>query len=186
VTAGARPTVLVGLMGSGKTTVGRALATALAVPFLDNDTMLDAACGSTAASIVAGSGVEALHAAEAAVARSALDHGGPAVVALAASVADDPAVVDALRASEHHVVWLRAAPATLERRIAPLSHRPRAAALGESIAEQAARRAASFGAVADQVLDVDGRSPADLVAAILSARGDLRPAPERATGSAPS
>ena len=40
-----RPIVMVGLMGAGKTSVGRALARQLGVPFVDSDKELEAAAG---------------------------------------------------------------------------------------------------------------------------------------------
>lgn len=48
-----RPIVLVGMMGSGKTTVGRRLATRLHVPFVDADEEIEAAAGLSIAEIFA-------------------------------------------------------------------------------------------------------------------------------------
>src|SRR3954451_17390633 len=44
-----RPVVLVGLMGVGKSTVGRRLAKRLALPFVDRDSAIEDAAGCTAA-----------------------------------------------------------------------------------------------------------------------------------------
>ena len=49
--ATARPIVLVGLMGVGKTTVGRRLAQRLHLPFVDADHEIEAAAGMTVAEI---------------------------------------------------------------------------------------------------------------------------------------
>jgi shikimate kinase len=46
-----RPIVLVGLMGVGKSTVGRRLARRLGLPFVDSDTEIEGAAGYTAAEI---------------------------------------------------------------------------------------------------------------------------------------
>lgn len=46
-----RPVVLVGLMGVGKSTVGRRLARRLGVPFVDSDAEIEGAAGYTAAEI---------------------------------------------------------------------------------------------------------------------------------------
>ena len=46
-----RPIVLVGLMGVGKSTVGRRLATRLALPFVDADHEIESAAGMTIAEI---------------------------------------------------------------------------------------------------------------------------------------
>lgn len=46
-----RPVVLVGLMGAGKSTVGKRLATRLGLPFIDTDAEIESAAGLTAAEI---------------------------------------------------------------------------------------------------------------------------------------
>src|SRR3954451_21994548 len=46
-----RPVVLVGLMGVGKSTVGRRLAKRLALPFVDRDSAIEDAAGCTAAEV---------------------------------------------------------------------------------------------------------------------------------------
>lgn len=51
-----RPVVLVGMMGSGKTAVGKALAQRLEVPFLDSDAAIEEAAQATIAEIFARDG----------------------------------------------------------------------------------------------------------------------------------
>jgi shikimate kinase len=51
-----RTVVLVGMMGSGKTAIGRALAARIGVPFLDSDTAIEAAANATIAEIFARDG----------------------------------------------------------------------------------------------------------------------------------
>src|SRR5262245_16053395 len=46
-----RPIVLVGLMGAGKSTVGRRLARRLGLPFVDSDAEIEEAAGRTAADL---------------------------------------------------------------------------------------------------------------------------------------
>ena len=46
-----RPIVLVGLMGAGKSTVGRRLAKRLGLPFVDSDTEIEEAAGTSAADL---------------------------------------------------------------------------------------------------------------------------------------
>lgn len=46
-----RPVVLVGLMGAGKSTVGRRLARKLGLPFVDSDSAIEDASGFTAAEV---------------------------------------------------------------------------------------------------------------------------------------
>jgi shikimate kinase len=51
-----RTVVLVGMMGSGKTAIGRALAAKLAVPFLDSDSAIEEAAAASIAEIFARDG----------------------------------------------------------------------------------------------------------------------------------
>ncbi len=51
-----RPVVLIGLMGAGKTTVGRRLARRLNLPFVDADAEIESAAGRTVAEIFAEDG----------------------------------------------------------------------------------------------------------------------------------
>ncbi len=51
-----RPIVLIGMMGAGKTSVGRALAELLALPFFDSDAEIEAAAGKSIPQIFADSG----------------------------------------------------------------------------------------------------------------------------------
>ncbi len=53
-----RPIVMVGLMGAGKTSVGRALARRLGVPFVDSDKEIEAAAGCSVVDIFAMYGEE--------------------------------------------------------------------------------------------------------------------------------
>jgi shikimate kinase len=193
-----RHIVLLGLMGAGKSTVGRALAARVGRDFVDNDTELVRRRGSTAAAIAAELGPGALHDAEAATARAMLRAAPSAVVALAASTVDDAVVRAEL--GRHAVVWLRAEPATLTARIraqgeVPGRGRPSAAALRVSAEQQHAARSSRLAEAADVVVDVDGRAVDAVVedicarlarAGALSWPDDRGPARDPARGCAPS
>jgi shikimate kinase len=77
---GARLVVLVGMMGAGKSTIGRRLAARLHLPFLDADTEIEAAAGMTIAEIFETHGEPHFRDGEARVIARLLD-GGPAVLA---------------------------------------------------------------------------------------------------------
>src|SRR5882757_10010639 len=78
---GARSIVLVGMMGAGKSTVGRRLAARLHIPFLDADHEIEAAhAGMTIAEIFAAHGEPYFRDGEARVIARLLD-GGPGVLA---------------------------------------------------------------------------------------------------------
>src|SRR5215207_6303391 len=77
---GARCIVLIGMMGAGKSTIGRRMATRLRLPFLDADIEIEAAAGVTIPEIFATHGEPYFRDGEARVIARLLD-GGPAVIA---------------------------------------------------------------------------------------------------------
>ena len=70
---GPRSIVLVGMMGAGKSSVGRRLAARLGIPFVDADTEIEAAAGMTIADIFARHGEPYFRAGEARVIARLLD-----------------------------------------------------------------------------------------------------------------
>jgi len=159
--------VLVGAMGSGKSTIGPPLAASLGRPFVDNDTQLFERTGATAAELAGREGGDALHAAEAEGLLAALDAPGAAVIAAAASTITEPAVRDALK-RDAFVVWLRAAPAVLAARLPRSAARPFAAEEPASlVARQARERDPLFEQIADLTVESDHSPPDAVVADIL-------------------
>ena len=174
--------VLLGLMGAGKTTVARAVAQALGWPRLDNDEQVTAATGATAREVARHDGLDRLHEVEADVLRDVLDRPPPVVATAAASVIDDPALAGWL-ADRATTVWLRARPETLAGRVLRDPDRPILAGAGRDavtseLEAQLARRGPRLEQLADLVVDVDDRSPAqiaDLVVAALAGRSPAAP-----------
>jgi shikimate kinase len=161
--------LLVGMMGAGKTTIGRELARRTGWPFLDNDALVRELTGREPKAIDAEDGEDALHAAEIAALRAALTGSEPAVIAVAGAIVDDAAASADLRASGGHVVWLRARPETLRGRIGTgTGRRADARDLGW-LAARAADRDPRYRAVADQVIDIEDRRPRSIAQAILAA-----------------
>jgi adenylate kinase family enzyme len=64
---GSRSIVLIGMMGAGKSSVGRRLAVRLGIPFVDADTEIESAAGMTIADIFAQHGETYFRAGEARV-----------------------------------------------------------------------------------------------------------------------
>jgi shikimate kinase len=160
--------VLVGLMGSGKSTVGGLLANRLGWPLRDSDDQLRASTGRTAREFGQAHGSPALHAAETAALLAALATPGPAVIGAAASVIENPAARDALRGPRIAVVWLHGSPAVLAARFGAQPHRPIYGPDPEDVAREQARiRDPLFASIEPITIDVDRRSAAEIVEASL-------------------
>ncbi len=118
-----RPVALVGLMGAGKTTVGRRLGRMLGLPFLDADREMEEAAGRSLAEILEAWGEEAYRNGERLVIRR-LVGGGPSVIATGGGAFEDPETRQALKENTI-TVWLNAAVDVLHSRtqLRP-EHRP--------------------------------------------------------------
>jgi shikimate kinase len=164
--------VLVGLMGAGKTAVGRRLATRLEWPWHDSDAEIEAATGLTVRQLRDRDGVEAMHDLEAAQLLHALADPGPSVISAAASVIDAKGCRSALAARDLAVIWLRASPTVLAARFPAEDHRP---AFGASprafLEEQAARREPLLRALDPIVIDVDRIDPDEAAARAIEGLG---------------
>lgn len=112
-----------GMMGSGKSSVGRALSRRTGWPFVDNDELVRRATGRSARQILADDGEQALRAAESAALDAGMAWPAPAIVAVAAGVILDPADRARLVAADP-VVWLTAPVDVLAGRAAGALHRP--------------------------------------------------------------
>jgi shikimate kinase len=160
--------VLVGMMGSGKTTLGTLLARRTGWPYHDNDALLLAATGRTARQLVE-DGEEALRDAEAAALRHGLRAAPPAIVAAAGGVVAD-AKLRALLRREAVVVWLDAPAAVLAQRAAQGAHRPWLESDAAAwMADAAAEREPLYRSVADLAIDTEAGTPAEGVATIMKA-----------------
>jgi shikimate kinase len=151
--------VLVGMMGAGKTTVGRLVAARTGRAFLDSDALVEARTGRTVAQIFADDGEAAFRAVEHEVLADMLDGDEPVVVAAAGGAVLDPANRARLSGAGT-VVWLRAEPAALATRVRPGDHRPLLAQdPAGTLARLAGEREALYREVADVVVDVGGLTP---------------------------
>jgi len=119
---GQRSVVLVGMMGAGKSSIGRRLAARLAVPFVDADAEIEAAAGMTIPEIFAKHGEPYFRAGEARVIARLLE-GGPQVLATGGGAIMDARTRE-LIASKGISVWLKADVEVLMRRTKRRGERP--------------------------------------------------------------
>lgn len=117
-----RAVVLIGLMGAGKTSVGRLLAARIGLPFVDADAEIEAAAGATIEEIFAGEGEAVFRSGERRVIARLLAE-EPRVIATGGGAWMDAAT----RATVHArgvSVWLKADLDTLVKRTARRGGRP--------------------------------------------------------------
>jgi shikimate kinase len=180
---GARSIVLVGMMGAGKSSIGRRLAARLNIPFVDADTEIEKAAGMSIADIFARHGEADFRSGEARVIARLLD-GGPQVLATGGGAvmnADTRAAIKAKGVS----IWLTAEVDVLMRRIHKRRHeRPMlqtadpAARLRELLAEREPVYALSDLTVQSREVPHEA-----IVTEIVAALGDFLDAPSVPPGS---
>ncbi|WP_096876976.1 shikimate kinase AroK [Mycobacterium tuberculosis] len=159
--------VLVGLPGSGKSTIGRRLAKALGVGLLDTDVAIEQRTGRSIADIFATDGEQEFRRIEEDVVRAALaDHDG--VLSLGGGAVTSPGVRAAL--AGHTVVYLEISAAEGVRRTG--GNTVRSLLAGPDRAEKyralMAKRAPLYRRVATMRVDTNRRNPGAVVRHILS------------------
>jgi shikimate kinase len=115
--------ILVGMMGSGKSTIGSLLSEATGWPYVDNDELVSRSHGATPRQLLAEWGEAAMRAAESSALALGLGVPAPAIIGVAAGTILDAANRELLRAGGI-VVWLRADADTLSARAMGGEHRP--------------------------------------------------------------
>ena len=159
--------ILIGMMGAGKTTVGRLLADRMGWRHIDSDAQVVAATGRSVHELFEQWGEDAFRAEEASVLAEALSGQEPVVVSAAGGVVLAPSN-RALIARSGTVVWLRADPGQLARRVGTGHGRP---LLGEDpaarLVELDRARRPHYQALAQVVVDVDALTPTEVVERLL-------------------
>ncbi|WP_284947617.1 3-dehydroquinate synthase [Acidisoma cladoniae] len=117
-----RSVVLVGLMGAGKTAVGKRLAQRLGLPFVDTDQEIESAAGYTVSEIFERFGEPAFRDVERRVLRRLLE--GPRVVLATGGGAFMDRETRAMVRDKGLSIWIRAPLPLLLKRVAGRSHRP--------------------------------------------------------------
>ena len=117
-------TVLVGLSGTGKTSVGRRVAALLSRPFVDADEEIEERTGRTVRGIFAADGEAAFRDLEANVMADLLAASVPTVIAAGGGAVVTETTRKLLQQPHVFVVWLTAAPEFLASRTSKKAHRP--------------------------------------------------------------
>ena len=166
--------LLVGLMGTGKSTVARQLSARLGIDCLDTDKMVEARAGKSIRELFAELGEQDFRDRESEVLTECLSRSAPAVIAGAGGIVVRESNRQAIRASQDLggviVVWLHAATDVLVKRTSKGVHRPlldddRVGTL-ERLAEE---RAGMYSEVSDIIVDVSQRSVESTVNLLIDA-----------------
>jgi shikimate kinase len=119
---GRRSVVLVGMMGAGKSSIGRRVAARLGIPFVDADVEIEEAAGMSIADIFAAHGEPYFRAGEARVIARLLEH-GPQVLATGGGAFMNEQTRANIR-DKGVSVWLKAELDVLTRRLRRRNDRP--------------------------------------------------------------
>ncbi len=180
-----------GLPGAGKSTIGRRLAKALDVEFLDTDAAIEARAGRTIADIFATDGEPEFRRIEEEVIREALaEH--PGVLSLGGGAVTTPGVRDAL--AGHPVVFLEISAAEGIRRTGGSTARPLLAGPGraEKYRELMSQRVPLYRRLATIRVNTNRRNPGAVVRYIVSrleagaTTGRTTPPPAAPAGAPPT
>lgn len=159
---------LVGMMGSGKSTIGRRVAAEVGLDFIDIDELIASVTESSIADLWEQEGEEHFRALETQMIDSAASS-TPMVAATGGGVVLDARNVDRMRQSGT-VIWLEAKPATLGGRVGSDSNRPLLAGAGNPegvLTKLLADRRGRYAAAAHHRVDTDGRSIDSVVGEVL-------------------
>jgi shikimate kinase len=155
--------ILVGMMGSGKSTIGRLLSDATGWPYVDNDDLVLRSHGATSRQLLAERGEAAMRAAESSALALGLEEPEPVIVGAAAGTILDARDRDRMR-DGGIVVWLKAASSVLAERAAGSEHRPWLDGDAQSwMSEAVAERDPLYASAADITLDTTSDPPDESV-----------------------
>lgn len=169
--------LLVGMMGSGKSTIGRLLADATGWPYLDNDDLVARTRGATSRAIAERGGTDAVRAAESAALAIGLTQEPPCIIGVAAGTVLDPENRAKMR-DGGIVVWLDADPLTLATRAVGGAHRPWLDDDPRSwMRATAERRAPLYAELADIHADTGSEGPSGSVRSIIHRLDELAGCP---------
>jgi shikimate kinase len=151
--------VLVGMMGSGKSTIGRLLSEATGWPYVDNDDLVKRVAGATPRDLVAERGERAMREAESEALQLGLETPARSIIGSAAGTILDAGNRERIR-SMGIVAWLRVDADALEARAVGSAHRPWLDGdAGGWLRRTAAERDPLYASVADVIIDTTHGTP---------------------------
>jgi len=165
---GSRVVALVGMMGSGKTSIGKRLANKLGLPFIDSDGEIELAAGMTITEIFDRHGEPYFRDGERRVIARLLNEGS-CVLATGGGAFMDPRTREALSRTAV-TIWLRADLTTLIQRIARRNNRPlmRTADPAAQVERLLTLRVPTY-SLADITVDSSDRPHDEVVATLMNA-----------------
>jgi shikimate kinase len=147
--------LLIGMMGAGKSKVGRALAAELGWSHFDSDAQVERRTGRTVPEILEADGEAAFRAEEKLALIEAISSAEPSVVSVAGGAILDPDNRERMRVAGT-IVWLRADIPTLTRRVGDGRGRPLLAGdVRGNLTRLYAQREPLYEDLADVIIDVD-------------------------------
>lgn len=173
--------VLLGLMGAGKSTVGRSLSQLTGWPYLDNDELVEELAGASKDTLLKEHGEPTLRRYERLALDRVLSDPAPLIGSVAGGALLQPDAVDELVQSKEldaYVVWLRVPHATLVERLkSQPDDRPWLQGdPSEAVARLAAVREPIYERCADRIVDTLNHDAAEVAADILAVlRGTTAP-----------
>ncbi len=167
-----RALLLAGMMGAGKSSAGRVLATRLGWAFIDTDERVEQRAGRAIPELFRSEGEARFRAVERDVLSELPARGAVIALGGGAVVPEENRV---LLREKGTLVWLDARPETLAERVAETDDRPLlAGAVGDERLERLralrTERAGAY-ACADLRVETDGKSPTEVCEAVLRALG---------------
>ena len=170
--------VLVGLMGVGKSSVGRALAREMKRPFIDTDVVIETSEGRSISDIFAVDGEPTFREIERRTLEDVLASAQPAVIATGGGVVETGPCRETLalaRGVGARVVWLSASVATMVERTSRSNNRPLLDGDRETtLVRLLDRRRGFYAEVSDLKIETDGKPVTRIVREIMNEVTNVR------------